>query len=315
MIRDENKVAIADQGFTPVINSCGSGGLPLSQLADPAGIYYRRLLESVRRGKDFAMVAGKSYSVPILAYIQGENTADKTNSVATFYGKLEALFTSLNTDIKAITGQTEDVQFLLYQIASYSHNPPAGTGVPLAQLKIAQDKANVHFGCAMYQMEYSDALHGTSNTYRIMGAMLGVVAKRAVIDKAKMLPIGRISHTIQKNEANTLWCIKMKMNVPVKPLVWDETVNSLYDTAPAHKGFILKNGSNVDIITNVTLSHGDTVNIFCSENPAGLTLSYAIGGRASGGNLRDSQGEKITINCEGVVKRVDNWCPIFEQVI
>jgi len=312
LIRDENKIALADQGFTPVVNAAGTGGQSWSVLSNITSDEYRRLLESVRRGKDFALAAGKSYSAPVLCYIQGENSGDRVGTTTEWYNKLDSLFTSLNTDIKLITGQTEDVQFLVYQIAS---DMTKGTGVPLAFLKIAQEKANVHFGCSMYQFDYVDALHVSSNATRIMGAMMGVVAKRAIVDKTKMLPISRISHTIQKNEAGTLWVIKMKMNVPVKPLVWDETINSLFTTAPAHKGFIIKNGSNVDIVTNVTISHGDTINVFCSANPAGLNMSYAIGGRDSGGNLRDSQGDSLTISCAGVNKRVDNWCPMFEQLI
>lgn len=312
LIRDENGITIDSQYFTPVVNSCGTSGAGYAQLSNAAGDEYRRLLESVRRGKDFALAAGKTYNVPILCYIQGENTTDRVSSISVWYSMLETLFNSLNTDIKAITGQTNDVQFITYQIAS---DMARGTGVPLAQLKLAKEKSNVHFGCSMYQMEYADLLHVTSASYRIMGAMMGVVAKRAIVDGVKMEPISILSHNVQKNEAGTVWAIKCKMQVPVKPLVFDETVNARYATAPAHKGFIIKNGSNVDIVTGVSISHGDTINIFCSENPAGLTLSYAIGGRDNGGNLRDSQGDKITISCEGVNKRVDNWCPMFEKVI
>ena len=312
MIRDENGLAIADQGFTPVVNSCGTAGTGYSTLANVASDEYRRLVESVKRGKDFALGAGKTYNVPILAYIQGENSGDRNKSESVWAANLETLFNQLNTDIKTVTGQSNDVQFIVYQIAS---SMSSGTGVPLGFLKVAKEKTNVHFGCSMYDKEYTDALHVTSNSYRIMGAQMGVAAKRILVDGVKMEPIGILSKSIQKNEANTLWVVKCKMQVPVKPLVFDESINSLFTTAPAHKGFVIKNGSNTDIVTNVTISHGDTVNIFCAENPAGLTLTYAIGGRDSGGNLRDSQGDKLTISCAGVNIRVDNWCPIFSIVI
>lgn len=314
LIRDENHIAMADQGYTLVVNSAGAGGDSWGTLSNTGSDEYRRLLESVRRGKNFAIALGKTYNVPVLCYIQGENSADKADSVDTFYNKLDTLFTNLNTDIKAITGQTNDVQFINYQIASFPGNPPATVNVPLAQLKISLEKANVHFGCAMYQFEYSDALHGTSNTYRIMGAMMGVVAKRAVVDGVKMLPIKPLTWSTQVNTAGTSWVLNMKMNVPVKPLVFDTSVNTLYTTVPTNYGFSILNGST-EIISSVSISRGDTLVFVCNQNPTGLTLTYAINGRASGGNLRDSQGDTLKISCEGSNKRVDNWCPIFKQII
>ncbi|TKT89491.1 collagen-like protein [Dyadobacter frigoris] len=314
LIRDENLIAVSDQGFFPIVSAPGTGGASYALLTDQTQIYYKRLIESIKRSKEMAMAEGKTYNVPAFCYIQGENGDDANNTIEVFYNKLDTLFTSLNTTIKAITGQTNDVQFFVYQMASYPVRPGATTGPPLAQLKLAKEKSYVHFGTAMYQYEYADTVHLTSNGFRVMYAAIGVVIKRAIVDKIKMQPIGIASYMIQKNEASTVWIIICKMNVPVKPLIWDESVNVLYTTLPTHKGFVLKNGS-ADIITNVTLSHGDTVNIFCSQNPVGLTLSYAIGGRSSGGNLRDSQGDNVKIDCEGVIKRVDNWCPIFETII
>lgn len=315
LIDTENGLPIAEQDFTLVVNAPGAGGLSYSQIANTTGIYYRRTIESIRRAKDFALASGKSFSVGCIAYIQGENSNDKDDTIEEFYTKLETLFESLNTDIKTITGQVQDVQFINYQIASFPNNPPATTGVPLAQLKLAQDKENVHFGGATYQMQYTDGVHIDSNSTRILGAMMGVVAKRALVDRAKMEPIFPKNWIIQQNEAGTLWAIVMKMQVPVVPLVIDESIAGLFQTPPAHKGFSILNGAENEIITAVTLAHGDTVNILCSENPSGRTLTYAIGGRSSGGYLRDSQGDAVQISCAGVMKRVDNWTPIFSITI
>jgi len=314
LLRDENKIPIASQDTTFVVNSAGAGGLSWSQCSDVNGDYYRRLLESVSRGKDFAIAQGKTYNVPVLAYLQGENSADKDDSITEFYNKLDTLFTSLNTDIKAITGQTNDVQFINYQIASFPNNSPATVNVPLAQLKISLEKTNVHFGTAMYQYDYADSLHVTSTSYRMVGGLMGVVAKRAVTDQTKMLPISPIIWKTQVNSAGTSWILQMKMNVPVSPLVFDTTVDSKYTVAPTNYGFSILNGST-EIIQSVSILRGDTLNIVCNQNPVGKTLTYAIQGVYSGGNLRDSQGNTLTISCEGVNQPLHNWCPIFQQVI
>ncbi|GLU54454.1 hypothetical protein Dfri01_39150 [Dyadobacter frigoris] len=314
LIRDENGIAAADQAFTPILNSGGISGAGWSTLSDVNGMSYKRIIESVKYAQDFAIAAGKSYSVPVMTYIQGENSGDRDDTITEWYTKLETLFNSFNTDIKAITGQKFDIQFIIYQIAS-GISAPNFLGVPLAQLKIAQEKTNVHFGNAMYQMTYADALHLDNPSYRMMWAMQGVAAKRIVVDKKKMLPIYPLSWYINKNQASTSYCIVMKMNVPSGKLAFDETINSKFTTAPTNKGFSIKNAGSAEIITNVTISRGNTLNIFCSENPAGLEMSYAAQGRVSGGNLRDSQGDKITISFNGVVYPVHNWCPIFKQII
>lgn len=310
LVRDENQIPMDSQSYTLLVNSSGDGGLSLALLSATSGVYYRRLMESVRKGKDFALAQGKGFAVGALVYLQGENTGDRTSSQTDWYNKLNTLFTNLNTAIKAITGQPTDVQFFTYQIAS---NMAAGLGVPYAQYAIAQDKANVHFGSAMYQYEYADSLHLTSASYRIMHAAIGVVAKRAMVDRKKQIPISPKSWTIQKNEASTSWLIQMLMNVPVAPLVMDETYKT-YTNPVINHGFSIKNGAT-EIITSVTVLRGNTLNIVCSQNPAGLSLTYAIGGKDSGGHLRDSQGDKIKISCDGVIKRVDNWCPIFPPII
>lgn len=314
LIRDENGIAAADQAFTPILNSGGISGAGWAALSDVNGISYKRIIESVKYAQDFAIAAGKTYSVPVMTYVQGENSGDRDDTITEWYTKLETLFNSFNTDIKAITGQKFDVQFIIYQIAS-GISAPNFLGVPLAQLKIAQEKTNVHFGNAMYQMTYADALHLDNQSYRMMWAMQGVVAKRIVVDKKKMLPIYPLSWYINKNQASTSYCIVMKMNVPAGKLVFDETINAKFTTAPTNKGFSIKNSGSTEIITNVTISRGNTLNIFCSENPAGLELSYAAQGRVSGGNLRDSQGDTITISFNGALYPVHNWCPIFKQII
>lgn len=313
LIRYENGLSYNDQNFSCIVNAPGACGMPYCYLSDKNDIYYRRLIESVVKAKEFATEKGKSFCVPVLCYIQGESTNDMNDIESVFYSKLEKLFDNLNTDIKAITGQVNDVQFINYQIASFSPCDGGTSGRALAQLQISKDKINVHFGCAMYQLSYLDLYHVDNVSTRLMGAMMGVVAKRAIIDRQKMNPISPLSCTIEKKES--LWLIKMKMNVPVKPLVFDETVNFRYKVKPMNKGFSILNSNLSEIISSITLTDGETLNIFCTEDPAGKELTYAIGGHYSGGNLRDSQGDNIKINCETIKIRVDNWCPIFRYLI
>ncbi|MDD2797725.1 MAG: sialate O-acetylesterase [Bacteroidales bacterium] len=316
LMNDEDGLAYENQKYTCIINAPGAGGLTYWQLSDTiTGIYnyYKRLLESVRYAKKFASEEGSSFNVPVLCYIQGEAGDEKMDTETQFYDKLNTLFTTLNKDIKNITGQANDVQFINYQIASYSPTEGGTNGRALAQLKLSIDNPNVHFGSAMYQFLYSDQYHIDSNSTRVMGAMMGVVAKRALIDKKKMKPIFPDSFEIEKRDS--FWVVKLKMNVPVKPLVFDETVNIRYQVSPSNYGFSILKNDLLQMISSVTIINGESLEIFCLEDPINMDLTYAIGGNYSGGNLRDSQGDKIKIDCEGNLQRVDNWCPIFRLTL
>lgn len=314
LLRDENGIAISEQEVTFVINSAGAGGISLSAIADKTGIYYRRTLEAMRRLRDFAIAEGKTANCPVFVYVQGENSADKADSIATHYAKLESLFDNLNADAKAIFNQQNDMQFIIYQIASFPQNPPATVNVPLAQLKIALEKTNVHFGCAMYQIDYADALHGTTVTYQKMGGLMGVVAKRIISDEVKMKPIYPKSWTIQSNTAGTLYTLAVRFDVPVEPLVFDTSVNYLYLSVPSNYGFSILS-AGVEIIQSASIEYGNTIVFVCSQNPSGKELTYAIGGRDLGGNLRDSQGEAIKIPTDAGMFPAHNWAPIFKIVI
>lgn len=326
LIRDENGIPIVietdpvtglkfdlSQQFTPVINAPGTGGASWSILSNPNEIYYKRLIESVRRAKDFSISSGKTFTVPFCVWMQGESAADEGNTIDQYYGKMETLFNNLDADIRSITGQAQKVSFIVYQIASFTKNPGATVDVPLSFLKIAQEKDNVFFGSSMYQEQYSDDLHLTSNASRVVFARMGAIIKRALVDGIKVQPITPKSWAVSKNEAGTEWLINMKMYVPVEPLVFDAERKS-YDEPTLNSGFsILKDGS--EIITKVSISRGNTINIRCSADPAGLELTYAITGVMAGGHLRDSQGDTIKVSTHGITQRVDNWAPIFKQII
>lgn len=309
-IESLNGIAKEDQEFEILVNAPGASGISYASCADKLGDYYRRLIESVEKAQDFSISSGKSFSVPAICWIQGENSADKAKSKATVISELTSLFTELNTDIKAVTGQEMDVQFFVYQVASFLNNAPATVEMPLAHLELAETVENIHFGTAMYHYPYSDALHLTSIGYRIMASTFGAQIYNGVVLREKRGPIIPTGFHVQESSTGQ-FLLSVKMYVPVSPLVFDTD----FYVAQTNMGFSIKNGSSSEIITSVSLKHGNTINILCSEDPTGFNLEYAIGGAVSGGNLRDSQGDSLTTNYGGVEYRVDNWAPIFRKTI
>lgn len=320
LLKDENALDIQSLGYQLMYATPGVSGSSIAGLSK-GSIGYTRIIQATTYGKAISNDSNKTFAVPTLFWMQGESNFNDTQ--AAYYNALIALFNDLNTDIKAITGQSRDVQFIVYQPATWmggwlETHPQANDGVTMAMLQAVENHDNIHFGCAMYQFNYyGDLLHAGSGllNYAMMGAMAGVQAKRVICDDTPNLPITPKCHKIYQNGAE--YIIELEMNCPVKPLVFDLSGAELCNIngEQPNYGFKILNSSLVEIIQHVSISRQTFIVIKCSENPAGLTLTYAYNGIYGGGNLRDSQGEKIEININGILYKVHNFAPIFKMVI
>ncbi len=322
----------------------GAGGKSITELSKGSS-YYNTLISNVQTAKNTANSLGKSFSVPAFCWTQGEEDY-RAGGVAANYGtgnyvpteyatKLIKLIDDLNTDIKAITGQTDDVKCIMYQLAS--HNPYGRyPRIAIEQLKAATLDKRIILAKTMYDVEYNaDGVHPPNKTYRNMGNHYGIALFDAIVKNEHRLPIYPIKSTVVGSS------IYIQFQVPVKPLVFDEAwVSPLAD---GKKGFSLVNVANEysttatiaassTTITNVELVSSDTVKITMSGTPAaGTRLTYGVNGvgsdvingtyptlRRSGrtegarGNLRDSQ---TYFNPVGNYFNLYNWATIFEIIL
>jgi hypothetical protein len=325
LIDEEDGFAYSDQQYQILVSAPGMGGTNIATLSDQAGIYYLRLLRDVTNGKRLAEESGKTYWCPAVTWIQGEADVYYDMSQEDYYNAMESLFDNLNTDIKAITGQTEDVHFFLYQTQAFDWYFGAKftyPDVPLAQLQISLDKPNVHLATPIYHFPHiANDCHFTAVGSKWFGGYFGIAYKRVVIDKKPFRPINLVSSTVVGNN------IYLKFEAPVYPLKFD-TVNVV--DRGISKGFQIRNigdraqNSFLNIITNVEINKYNTIKISCSSSPAGKKLTYAINGTSasdtSSGNLRDSQDIKFLFKnaiADGAETSHDmyNWCPIFETLL
>ena len=234
---------------------------------------------------------------------------------------MEKLFTDLNTDIKTITGQEEDVHFFLYQTdCCHFYGKYSYPYVSLAQLKISLSLPNVHMVSPIYFLpKLSDNTHFTAEGSKWFGGYCGIAFKKVVLDGEDFNPIHIESAFVQGNN------IFVQFYVPNPPLIFD--TENVIDRGVG-KGFQIRNpndtdnNSYLDIITAVEIIRPNMIKISCSESPFGKKLTYAVSNAKSygiestfiGGNLRDSQTTKFTFNVEGESKEhyMYNWCPILE---
>jgi len=325
LIQSEDGFLPTDQQYQILVSAPGMGGTGIVDLSNKAGIYYQRLIADVTNGKALALASGKNYWCPAITWIQGEADTYGNMSQTTYYNNMVSLFNNLNTDIKAITGQSEDVQFFLYQTQAfdwYYGGKFTYPDVSLAQLQIANNLSNVHLATPIYHLPLiANDCHFTAIGSKWFGGYFGIAYKRVIVDKKPFSSIKLISQSVVGNN------IYLKFEAPVYPLKFDTT--SVVDRGVS-KGFQIREvadraqNSFLNIITNVEINKYNVVKITCSSSPVGKKLTYAINGTGlsnqSSGNLRDSQGLKFlfkNVSTDSAETSHDmyNWCPLFETLL
>lgn len=319
LLEQENNIFISDTENQFLLSTPGSRGSDIDALSKNTE-YYKRLIYSVEKARDFSQKENKSFGVPCVFWVQGES--DMIYSEDRYYEKLKVLLNNLNADILNITKQKRDVIFIISQTSTVIGNKRSfsdGTsqvfqdsGPSFAQLKLAKEKDNVYMGGAMYQYEYEDFWH--PRDLAVVGIQSGIAAKRIFNDKQPLAIFHPISHSVTKNESN--WKLKVKFSVPVSPMKFDISNDKYHNLNGKQEnfGFILKNFNGKNIIYKEPyIIDDDTLVIECSENPTNATLSYALNGHFGGGNLCDSQN--IIIKNKNIDYIIDNFCPSFRNYI
>jgi len=312
LLEAENVIDLTSFDYQFLLSTPGYSGISITGLIK-GQVYYNRLLLSVQKGFELSLKAGKTFGVPVLFYVQGE--ADMTWSTASFYAVLKQLFIDLNTDIKAITGQTEDVKFIPYQTSPVTtQSGYENSGPSFAQLQLALEGGNVYSAASMYQYTYGvgDMWHPADRA--VVGQQLGIIAKRIVNDENPYPVFYPKSRFVQNS--GSYWVLNIEFNVPVAPMRFDVSGDLWHNPngKQVNYGFKLLNSSLANIISaEPTIKRGNTLVIKCTENPTGAKLSYAIDGHYGGGNLCDSQ--KITIVNKSTNYVVDNFCVAFKDYV
>lgn len=328
-----------------VFTTAGVSGASIASLSRGTAPY-TKLIAGVTELKRIADAEGKDMKVPCVPYMQGEADLQSTNN---FYYEtsLNTLVTQLNQDIKAITGQSEDVILLITQMASHNYYGRYPR-IALQQYSASVNNSLIYFGRTNYNTDYyTDNVHLVYQGSAYQGSKIGYTMYKSILKAEGKKQITIQSHTYSSLKSTIVF------NVPVSPLVFDTT--EVTPLADGNKGFKLFNvfestteqnlntiSEPAATITGVTLLNATTVEITYSANPTGSRLTYGMGGgtwnvvngttssaRVAGriagsrGQLRDSQGNSASYpvygwgtaeNGDGVVmfSRLDNWCPIFE---
>lgn len=311
LLESENNVDTSTFGFQFIPLVWGVSGSSITTMKKGT-TPYADMIECVTKAKEFANKEGKTFGVTFMNWYHGESDINETK--LWYYTEMSQLFIDINTDVKAITGQTEDIEFFTYQT-----NPWLGRDTPNkdniniqeAQVQVVRDFANVHLCGAMYQFQYNDFYHPSDRA--IVGLQTGVAIKRVVYDNETWNDFIPLSHNVISDGTN--FYTHLKFGVPTKPMRFDVSGDIWHNENGKQPNFgfeVLDSGVEQQI-AEPFIVRGDTVVLTTSSDPTGMTIRYAVNGSEGGGNLCDSQN--IIVNNKNVNYVVDNFAGAFSEYL
>lgn len=290
-------LAYRDNGIDPFKNiifssTAGRGGTTIAALSKGSSWYSSIFINHVNRAKE---LVGASYSLPVMAWVQGEQDAANNLDYASYKTALNKLQVDVETDVKAITGQASPIHLLTYQMSYRAISNPQ---IAQAQYDVANENAKVHLVTPTYIFPHhaGDKVHLTSIGYKWMGAYYGRAYKELVHDNIEPRSLKVLSATVKGA------VIKVKFDVPQLPLRIDTTT-----LAPTTNfGFkVTANGQEVAI--KQVRTNNEYAELELYSTPTGeLKVRYGLDYLGTGltilnggsGNICDSTTETITINGE-----------------
>jgi hypothetical protein len=312
LMESEDGLTVNDLSYQLLGAAPGMGNMTLAQLAKGTD-YYNRLISQVQQAHDIATAMGKRLVVQAFSWVQWGLGSGVSG---TYAENLEQLRADIDADVKAITGQTQDVKCITWQAYFYANSLNAKQ-VYDQFVGAAETYPNIICAGASYHLDRVTAsnAHFKSESQDWLGAYFGVAYKRTIIDGEGFEPL---KPTKASHSGKILY---VKFNVPQRPLVFD--TESLSEVT--NKGFKLYATDGTEkTITDVAIISPDTVKIVCADDVLSTdrltycerTTDVTAAMRAIHGNLRDSQGDYIQYESgAGNNLPLHNWCVIFDKTI
>ena len=311
LVQTENFLAPSD--YQPFLFGATTGisATTIAQLSKGGSGGFDICVSATNYALSIANGLNKTYKVGSISWTQGTSDYLNGTSQSAYFNSLAQLVVDLNTDLRAITGQPEDIYVICGQSPDHVFGGSSGPTIAMAQLALSKIEPRFVIACAMYLFEPTDYPHLTAKSSKWLGYYYGLVHKRLTMDQVTWAPLDCTDAFKQGKVIN------MTFHVPVGKLVFDTTQIAIR----SNYGFTLADSSGADLtISSVAITGPSTVRIVAAATiPSGAKIRYGwpiYGGSQSGGNLRDQQGDDIALDVTpGDTVRLDNWCVIFERTL
>lgn len=318
LIAAENGLTYSQNAYQAVGMSSAKGSTAIAALSKPTANYTKRM-DAIDRILTLCDADNTYCGLPAFSFVHGESDIVAATSRATYKAAYKQMRVDTDTDMKARVAGHPDVHMIGSQVSSASKwlgsNPSAGNhDIALAQWEASQEEPLIHLSNPQYFFDFAtDGVHLTNSSSKWQGAYLGLVHKRIVVDAGAWAPLQPSAKAVRGKVC------EITFDVPVGPLVFDTT----WVSDPGNYGFELVDSLGAPLtISSVALLGPDRVKITADATiPAGATVRYAfsptVGGPSAGrltgprGCLRDSQGDSLVFDPDGINRPMHNWCVIF----
>jgi hypothetical protein len=271
-------------------------------------------MTQVINAKAAAEGMGKLYKVIGVTSIHGESNHVEGTTAAAYESYLNEWQNDYETDVKFITGQTQNIPLFIDQMSSWTGYNTATSVIPSAQLSASENNTKINLVGPKYFLDYADEAHLISNSYRLLGEYYAKAIKKVVFDHESWVPLSPKSIVRKDN------IIYAQFNVPAGPLTID-TTNVL---EKENYGFEYWDDSGNPVsINSVEILDDNKVKITLSSVPTGNNqkLRYAYTGTSGSapgamvegsarGNIRDNDS---TPSLYG--DNLYNWLVHFDKSI
>ena len=256
-------MAAGGHDYVTVHSAVGENGQGMKFLKKNAivvgtnGHSYEAALIETRAITRLAKAAGKTYGIGAITLTHGESDAGNMN----YENELHQLWSDYNTDLPAITGQSQKILMILsLQNSVYDCAPSTQ-----AEWKAGVDHTD-EIVCSgpKYQYPYAEGIHLTTVGYQELGEKYAEVYYQRVILGNNWQPLEPLG--VDRNGA----VLTVNFHVPTGPLVWDtemQTPHGTNDDWKAGKGFEVITASGTKLTITSTEISGDTVIITRLSRP------------------------------------------------
>jgi len=292
------------------------GSKTIAQLRQNPGPYMQRIIDDMTYGKARANELGLTYSPHAMIYMGNESDQTAGTTEEVYLDSFDKMIAAVNGFASDVTGKTESLPWFIYQFNSWKNRTPNTDypTIPLALLKLARTRDDVRLVQPMYMYDYYDTAHMLGFDSKICGYRFGLAIEQEMLTGQKFEPLWSKDVSLQGGIAN-IWY------EPVGKLVLDTSLV----TDPGNYGVSAVDPSgNALTLTEVSV-HLNRLRVRASGGiPAGSKIRLGFTGGTTGTLpsrtngprccLRDSQGDTIKYDPNGIAYRMDNYA-IVEEII
>jgi hypothetical protein len=266
-----------------LVASLAVGGANIFVLA-PDEAPYLNLIETVERAKELADDHGLILVVPAVGWVHGESNTGI--SYAGYDVPYDEMQVALDADIKAITGQTENVLLLAHQISGWTSGTAHARSEPVAAQvdRAISDPDRFLFSGANYPFTHSDGIHTNSLGKRRAGELMGRALGRRLVDEEAEVAL-RMASAVRAGAV-----IEVTYAGAEGGIVLDTSLVS----DPGSYGFAFSQTGGNEVSISSVSTDGDTITVTLSDTPTGTAqkLDYARDGTpgAAGGPTTGARG-------------------------